>query len=241
MSSALSVSRSALVLVALCASQALDTVPAAGQTPATPRVQIQGVVVDAITLDPVDSATVTLVGSDVSVTTPQWGTFEIDVPPGPVALHVTAPGRASVIVDTEVLVDRPSFVRVPLPTFALTLSELLVEAEPNDAALAGPARTAADLVAREVPRLLVTSGQVGQSDFAINLRSATSFGGPQAPLVVIDGIVLSRGPAAFEALERIPAADVAEIEVLRGASAAFLYPMAANGVILVTTKRGQAR
>jgi hypothetical protein len=34
---------------------------------------------------------------------------------------------------------------------------------------------------------------------------------------------------------------VAEVQVLRGPSAAFLYPFAANGVILVSTKRGQAR
>jgi outer membrane cobalamin receptor len=141
----------------------------------------------------------------------------------------------------EVHADRPAFVRVPLATFAVTLSELLVQARGSGDRPPGAARTAADLLAQEVPRAGVNSAQVGQSDFDVSLRLATSFGGPEAPTVVVDGVILSRGPAAFEALERIPAADVENVQVLRGPSAAFLYPFAANGVILVTTKRGQAR
>ena len=225
--------RYAFVLLGACASGA------AGQVPESTRVRLQGVVVDDATFEPVESATVTLVGTGVAVTTEQSGTFELDVPAGPVALHVTAPGHSSIIVDTEVRADRPAFVRVPLPTFAVTLSELLVEARGSG----GPAtaRTAADLVARQLPRAGVNSGQVGQSDFDLSLRLATSFGGPQAPTIVVDGIVLSRGAAAFEALDRIPAADVEDVQVLRGPSAAFLYPFAANGVIVVTTRRGQGR
>jgi hypothetical protein len=226
--------RSVFVLMAVCASGAV------AQAPEPTRVRLQGVVIDAATLEAVDSATVTLVGTSEVMTTERFGRFELEVPTGPIALHVTAPGRASVIVDTEVHADRPAFVRIPLPTFAVTLEELLVEAGGNSGR-AGMARTAAELVAQELPRAGVNSGQVGQSDFDLSLRLATSFGGPQAPTIVVDGVVLSRGPAAFEALERIPAADVEDVQLLRGPSAAFLYPFAANGVILVTTKRGQGR
>jgi outer membrane receptor protein involved in Fe transport len=227
--------RSVFVLLAVCAPGA------AGQAPESVRVRLQGVVVDAATLAPVDSATVTLVGSSASITTERFGRFELDVPSGPIALHVTAPGHSSVIVDTEVHADRPAFVRVPLPTFAVTLSELLVQASGDDEPRRRQARTAAELVAQELPRAGVNSGQVGQNDFDLNLRLATSFGGSEAPTIVVDGVVLSRGAAAFEALDRIPAADVEDVQVLRGPSAAFLYPFAANGVIVVTTKRGQAR
>jgi outer membrane receptor protein involved in Fe transport len=226
--------RFVLVLLTVCAPGA------AGQAPETTRVPLRGVVIDAVTLEAVDSATVTLVGSHEVMTTERFGRFELDVPTGPIALHVTAPGHSSVIVDTEVYADRPAFVRIPLPTFAVTLSELLVEASGNTDR-AAVARTAAELVAQELPRAGVNSGQVGQSDFDLNLRLATSFAGPQAPTVVVDGVVLSRGPAAFEVLDRIPAYDVADVEVLRGPAAAFLYPFAANGVILVTTRRGQQR
>jgi hypothetical protein len=226
--------RSVLGLMAVCASGA------SGQAPEPTAVRLQGIVVDAATMEALDSATVTLVGTSVAMTTERFGRFEIDVPTGPVTLHVTAPGRASVIVDTEVHADRPAFLRIPLPTFAVTLSELLVEASGNTGR-AAVVRTAAELVAQELPRAGVNSGQVGQSDFDLSLRSATSFGGPQAPTIVVDGVVLSRGPTAFEVLDRIPAADVEAVQVLRGPSAAFLYPFAANGVILVKTKRGQGR
>jgi outer membrane receptor protein involved in Fe transport len=226
--------RVVFVLLGVCASGA------AGQVPESARVRLQGIVVDAATLEPVDTATVTLVGASVVMTTERFGRFELEVPSGAVALHVTAPGHASVVVDTEVHADRPAFVRVPLPTIAVTLSELLVEASSNTGRR-GVARTAAEIVAQELPRAGVNSGQVGQSDFDLSLRLATSFGGPQAPTIVVDGVVLSRGATAFEVLDRIPAADVEEVQVLRGPSAAFLYPFAANGVILVTTKRGRGR
>jgi outer membrane receptor protein involved in Fe transport len=226
--------RSAFVLLGVCASGA------AGQLPEPTRVRLQGVVVDDATSEPIESATVTLVGTNTAVTTGLSGRFELDVPPGPVALHVTAPGRSSMIVDTDAHAEAPAFVLVPLSTFAVTLSELLVEARGTGDRPA-IARTAAELVAQVLPRAGVNSSQVGRSNFGLSLRSATSFGGPQAPTIVVDGIVLSRGVAAFEALERIPAADVEDVRVLRGPSAAFLYPFAANGVIVVTTKRGQGR
>ena len=225
----------------LGASSTVAASRSTGQEPGAPRVEIQGVVIDAATFEPVEAATVSLAGSSTSVTTAGPGTFEIDVPVGRVTLHVTAPGRSSVVVDVLVQPDRPAFVRVPLPTFAVTLSELLVQARGVDEPRRRPARTAAELVAQELPRANVSSGQVGRSDFALNLRLATSFGGPLAPTIVVDGAVLSRGSEAFEVLDRIPAADVQEVQVLRGPSAAFLYPFAANGVILVTTRRGQRR
>jgi hypothetical protein len=233
--------RPVLVLVGLCALGAAGAKEAAGQAPAMPRARLEGVVVDAVNGQPVESATVTLVGSGTAVTTLREGTFELEVAPGPVILHVTAPGHSSVLVDLQVGVDSAAPVRVLLPSFAVTLSELLVQTRVDPERPRDDMRTAADLVAEEVPRTRVNSGQVGKSDFDLNLRLATSFGGPQAPTVLIDGVVLSRGPEAFEALQRIPAAEVEEVQVLRGPSAAFLYPFAANGVILVKTKRGQGR
>jgi hypothetical protein len=227
-------------LVALGALGAVFANSAMGQAPVRSAVRVQGVVVDAATYAPVDSATVTLVGASANVTTQHAGTFEIEAPAGMAAFHVTAPGHSSVVVDVEVHDDRPVYLRVELASFAVTLSELLVQASGNgDRPL--QARTAAELVAQELPRAGVNSAQVGQSDFGLNFRSATSFGGPQAPTIVVDGVVLSRGPTAFEVLDRIPAADVEAVQLLRGPSAAFLYPFAANGVILVTTKRGQGR
>ncbi|WP_225975263.1 SusC/RagA family TonB-linked outer membrane protein [Anseongella ginsenosidimutans] len=56
--------------------------------------------------------------------------------------------------------------------------------------------------------------------------------GDNSPLIVVDGIA-NRG------LERLNAADIESITVLKDASAAIYGAQAANGVILVTTKRGR--
>jgi TonB-linked SusC/RagA family outer membrane protein len=58
--------------------------------------------------------------------------------------------------------------------------------------------------------------------------------GMGSPLIIIDGI-----PRASDALQRMDANDIESISVLKDASAAVYGVRAANGVVLVTTKRGE--
>jgi hypothetical protein len=218
--------------VAPRASAAQGTAPSATEAP------LQGVVVDEATYQPVDSATVTVVGTDLVVTTTRWGSFAFpDVPLGYVDLHVSAPGHPSVVQHVEVRAGRVVFMQVVLPSVAAVLAELFVPGAPR-ARASEVARTAADLLALEVPRARISSGVVGDSDYQLRLRPASTFQGNGAPLILIDGVVMSTDDRAYDALERIPASDVAEIEILKGPVAAFLYPFAANGVVNVKTKRG---
>lgn len=212
----------------------------AAQVQPTPLTEapLQGVVVDEATYQPIDSATVTVVGTDLVATTSRWGTFSFpDAPLGFVALQVRAPGHPGVVQDVEVKEGRVVFMQVVLPSVAAVLSELFVTGAPA-ARASEVARTAADLLALQVPRTRVSSGIVGRSDYPVRLRPGNTFQGNAAPLILIDGVVMSTDDGAFDALERIPASDVAEIEILRGPAAAFLYPFAANGVVNVKTKRG---
>jgi outer membrane receptor protein involved in Fe transport len=216
--------------------------PAAAQTQAAdpPPLQppLQGVVVDEATYQPLQSATVTIVGTDLQVTTGRWGSFAFpDAPTGQVGIHVSAPGHPSVVQHVEVTEGRVVFMRVVLPSVAAVLAELLVKGTPR-AQTSEVARTAADLLALEVPRARISSGVVGKSDYQLRLRPSTTIMGNGAPLILIDGVVMSNDDSAYDALERIPASNVAEIEVLKGPAAAFLYPFAANGVVNVKTKRG---
>src|SRR5690606_25259629 len=84
----------------------------------------------------------------------------------------------------------------------------------------------------QVPGLMITSkGQPGQAP-SINLRGATSLNGEGSPLVLIDGV-----PGDFNYLN---AEDIASINVLKDAASAAIYgSRAANGVILIVTKRGK--
>jgi len=80
----------------------------------------------------------------------------------------------------------------------------------------------------------------------IRVRGTNSISGSSSPLVVIDGVPvftgdLSRTAAALNVLGDLNPADIASIEILKDASATAIYgSRAANGVMLVTTRRGQA-
>lgn len=76
------------------------------------------------------------------------------------------------------------------------------------------------------------SGEPGNDGSGIRIRGSNTLGNNEA-LIVIDGI-----PARAGGLDRINPNDIESISVLKDASAAIYGARAANGVILVTTKRG---
>ena len=70
----------------------------------------------------------------------------------------------------------------------------------------------------------------------INIRGISSFSGDNTPLVIVDGVQIEGG------LRELNVNDIQSIQVLKDASSAAIYgSRAANGVILVTTKRGDKR
>lgn len=76
---------------------------------------------------------------------------------------------------------------------------------------------------------------------SVSIRGVNSFNGNE-PLYVIDGIQISGQTSGnSSALSNINPSDVVSMEVLKDASATAIYgTRAANGVILITTKQGQA-
>jgi len=216
-------------------------ITAAAQQPAPPApvaARLQGVVVDEATRQPVESATVSLVGTNLEALTGRWGAFSFPgAPLGTVSVRVIAAGHPSIVQEVEVRGDRVAFVQVLLPSVAAVLSEILVRGTRHRGPSTEGARTAADLLALEVPQARLTRTVVGQNAARIRLR-ANSLVQRVDPLILIDGVVISRMEDAMDALEHIAASDVEEIEVLKGPAAAFLYPLAANGVVLVRTKTG---
>lgn len=78
-----------------------------------------------------------------------------------------------------------------------------------------------------------TSGEPGYDGSTIRIRGVNTIGNT-APLIVIDGI-----PDRDGGLGRLSPQDVESISVLKDASAAIYGSRSANGVILVTTKRGK--
>lgn len=86
-----------------------------------------------------------------------------------------------------------------------------------------------------MPGVTITqsSGSPGEDGGTIRVRGVGSFGATPSPLVLVDGLPGS--------LSDLTPADIENISVLKDASSAAIYgSRAANGVILVTTKRGVA-
>jgi TonB-linked SusC/RagA family outer membrane protein len=123
-----------------------------------------------------------------------------------------------------------------------------------------PIRSVTDLLATRVPGLQVlkTSGSPGDPS-RLRLRGASSINASNAPIVIVDGIRVfmpdtnesmmfrstidragSRNYAAPSPLDQIDPNNIETIEVFKGPSASALYGSdAANGVIVITTKRGR--
>lgn len=77
------------------------------------------------------------------------------------------------------------------------------------------------------------SGEPGYDDATLLIRGASTTG-DASPLVVVDGVADRAG-----SLGRIDPNDIESISILKDGSAAIYGSRAANGVILVTTKRGR--
>ncbi|ALJ03806.1 hypothetical protein APS56_00960 [Pseudalgibacter alginicilyticus] len=87
----------------------------------------------------------------------------------------------------------------------------------------------------KMPGVTVTSysGSPGGSSNIV-LRGSTSIRGGNSPMLLIDGVIMGGS------LADINIDDVESIEVVKGAAAASLYgSQAANGVVVVTSKRGK--
>ncbi len=76
------------------------------------------------------------------------------------------------------------------------------------------------------------SGEPGRDAATLRIRGSNTLG-DNSPLIVVDGI-------ANRSIEGLASLDIESVTVLKDASAAIYGSEAANGVILITTKRGSA-
>jgi len=113
----------------------------------------------------------------------------------------------------------------------------------EDKFLKGSLATPEQLIMGKVPGLKVTSndGAPG-SGSTLRIRGGTSINASNDPLIVIDGVPVDNGGIAGAAnpLSLINPNDIESFVVLKDASASAIYgSRGANGVILITTKKGE--
>jgi TonB-linked SusC/RagA family outer membrane protein len=100
--------------------------------------------------------------------------------------------------------------------------------------LKSPSANISQAIAGKLPGVITTqvSGAPGSDDVSIYIRGQASFAGDNQPLVMVDGVE--------RPFSQIAPDDIENISVLKDASATAVYGVrGANGVILVTTKRGR--
>lgn len=211
---------------------------------------ISGVVLDE-TGEPVIGAAVIETGSKNGTITDFEGNFELEVKSG-ASVTVSAIGYSDYVFTAS----SSAPMRIVLKEDSLMLQETVVTAfatqkkvnvtgaittvKGDDVLLAPVANVSSALVGITPGISAVTvSGEPGQDAADIAIRGISSYSGNTAPLIVIDGI---EQPAsqAMSILNGISANDILGISVLKDASSTAVYGIrAANGVIIVTTRRGQ--
>lgn len=81
--------------------------------------------------------------------------------------------------------------------------------------------------------IVQSSGEPGRDGASISIRGMGSYGASSAPLILVDGVMGS--------INNLAPQDIESVSVLKDAASASIYgARAANGVILVTTKKGKA-
>ena len=100
--------------------------------------------------------------------------------------------------------------------------------------MSSPAANVTQAIAGRIPGVITTqtSGAPGSDDATINIRGRATFAGSGEPLVLVDGIE--------RPFSQIAPDDIETISVLKDASATAVYGVrGANGVMIITTKRGK--
>ena len=220
---------------------------ASAQVPeATPgQVRVQGSVVDVNTGEPVAGAQVAVEGATLGTQSDDRGAFSLIVPGPNAVLMVRRIGYAPARVSLE----GRTTISVPLTRQATTLNEVVsvgygtqqrsditgsVSSVSPEQLEDKPNTNIMQALEGSIPGVAVTtSGAGAEPTIDIQVRGRNSITASTRPLVVIDGIPYNG------ALSELNPNDIAAIDVLKDASAAAIYgARGANGVVLVTSKKG---
>lgn len=195
---------------------------------------------------PLAGASVSLKGTDKGTTTDSNGDFSIAAAKGN-TLVISAVGYA----EKEVKIGDLTNLSIRMESAEKSLSEVVVVGYGSQRRrdVTGAVTSVNERTLREVPAANLAQGLQGRaagleiqrtgtrpgSGGQIRIRGSRSINGANDPLFVVDGI-------PFEgSLNDINPDDVASIDILKDAASTAIYgSRGANGVILVTTKKGKS-
>lgn len=228
---------------------------------------ISGLVISAEDHEPLIGATISVQGNEAhGVVTDIDGKYTLEVGPDDKILVVAYLGMKTQLIK----VPKKEHLNVVLQPETMNLEEVVVTGYGNftKSSFTGSANTLKGDMMKDIPVMSVeqklqgmtmgvsitsSSGQPGANQ-SIRIRGMGSFNASQEPLFVIDGVPVTSGSlsaggadAAYmnnsktNIMSTLNPADIENITIIKDAAAASLYgSRAANGVILITTKKGKA-
>lgn len=228
--------------IAMTLALILSTVAAVAQTKT-----VKGVIYEEETGEPMPGATVSVEGSTRGVMTDLDGSFELTGVKPTDKLKFECLGKETQVLQVGTMTN---FV-VKLKNAANELDEVTVVAfgKQRKESVIGSISTV-DVKTLKVPSSNLTTalagnvagviayqrtGEPGQDNADFFVRGITTFGANTSPLILIDNIELTSTDLA-----RLQPDDIESFSIMKDATATALYgARGANGVIFVTTKRGQ--
>ncbi len=226
---------------------------------------ITGRVTAANNGQPLAESRVFVVGAQAVATTNADGHFTLRTAPGSFEVRVIRVGyteqkkpitvaatgtanvdfsmAAAVVKLTEIVTTATGEQRrVELGHSVTTLGDISLKVETQ------PVNSLTDLMVGKAPGVVVLPGNMTGSAPTVRIRGIKSLSLSSDPIYVIDGIRmnaaalgLGTGGTSVSLLNTLNPEEIADIEIVKGPSAATLYGTdAANGVIVITTKKGQA-
>ncbi|WP_257666348.1 SusC/RagA family TonB-linked outer membrane protein [Parapedobacter tibetensis] len=207
---------------------------------------VQGKVADAQG-EPIAGASVAVAGSTLGTTTNDEGNYTIEATKGASLVYsyigyvsqTHTADRERIDVQLELDATMSNLEEVVVVGYGTQRRENItgsVTSVKSAELMKSPTVNLSNALAGRLPGVVATQGSAepGYDGAQIRIRGTNTLGNSD-PLVVIDGI-----PARVGGFERLNPADIDNISVLKDASAAIYGARAANGVILITTKRGHS-
>ena len=203
---------------------------------------IRGQVCDVASGEPMIGVTVKIKGTSHGAVTDLDGFFTLSVPNNRSELELSYTGYKSLVVAAK------DNMKVTMEPDAVGLDDVVVigygtvkkrdltgsvVSMKNEDVTISPTGNVMEALQGKIAGFDITkeSGQVGSS-MNLLLRGSRSIYGDNQPLFIIDGL-----PGSYESLSPN---DIESVDVLKDASATAIYGSAgANGVVIITTKRGQ--
>jgi TonB-linked SusC/RagA family outer membrane protein len=229
------------------------------------QINVSGVVTDALNGEPLPGASVIIDGTTTGTITDMDGKYSISVNSENDVLVFQFIGY----VQEKITVGNKTTINLQLVQDVTELGDIVITAlgiRREKKALGysvqdisgdvvtetNPANVVSALTGKVAGvQITTSSGQVGSSS-TIKIRGNKSFTGSTQPLFVVDGTPIMNGISSARdnttatdfgnAAMDIDPANIESISILKGASATALYgSRAADGVIMITTKKGASR